>query len=64
MGTGEDLPWQYVRTEPRLKNTEALLNNRVYKIDGDLIHRPGPRLVEALEQVAQFIHPELFKEIK
>jgi iron complex transport system substrate-binding protein len=47
-----------------LKNTEALLNNRVYKIDGDLIHRPGPRLVEALEQVAQFIHPELFKEIK
>jgi len=64
MGTGEDLPWQYVRTEPRLKSTEALLNNRVYEIDGDLIHRPGPRLVEALEQVAQFIHPELFKEIK
>ena len=60
MGTGEDLPWQYVRTEPRLKNTKALLNNRVYKIDGDLIHRPSPRLVEALEQVAQFIHPELF----
>ncbi|GAH88424.1 unnamed protein product, partial [marine sediment metagenome] len=64
MGTGEDLPWQYVRTEPRLKNTEALLNNRVYKIDGDLIHRPTPRLVEALEQVAQFIHPELFNKIK
>ncbi len=62
MGTGEDLPWQYVRTEPRLKTTEALLNNRVYKIDGDLIHRPSPRLVEALEQVAQFIHPELFKQ--
>ena len=64
MGTGEDLPWQYVRTEPRLKNTEALLNNRVYKIDGDLIHRPSPRLVEALEQVAQFIHPELFGKFK
>lgn len=62
MGTGEDLPWQYVRTEPRLKTTEALLNNRVYKIDGDLIHRPTPRLVEALEQVAQFIHPELFNQ--
>jgi iron complex transport system substrate-binding protein len=62
MGTGEDLPWQYVRTEPRLKNTKALLNNRVYKIDGDLIHRPSPRLVEALEQVAQFIHPELFNQ--
>jgi len=62
MGTGEDLPWQYVRTETRLKNTKALLNNRVYKIDGDLIHRPSPRLVKALEQVAQFIHPELFNQ--
>ena len=62
MGTGEDLPWQYVRTEPRLKTTEALLNNRVYKIDADLTARPGPRIVEALEQIAQFIHPELFNQ--
>ncbi len=61
MGTGEDLPWQYVQTEPRLKNTQALLNDRIYKIDGDLIHRPGPRIVEALEQMACFIHPKLFK---
>jgi iron complex transport system substrate-binding protein len=61
MGTGEDLPWQYIKSEPRLKNTQALLNSRVYKIDGDLIHRPGPRIVDALEQTAQFIHPELFK---
>ncbi|MBM3118662.1 MAG: cobalamin-binding protein [Chloroflexi bacterium] len=64
MGTGEDLPWQYVKSEPRLKNTQALLNNRVYKIDGDLIHRPGPRIVEALEQTARFIHPELFEAAK
>ncbi len=64
MGTGEDLPWQYIKSESRLKNTQALLNGRVYKIDGDLIHRPGPRIVEALEQMAQFIHPELFGQIK
>jgi len=61
MGSGKDLPWQYVQTEPRLENTQALLNDRVYKIDGDVIHRPGPRIVDALEQMAQFIHPELFK---
>ena len=61
MGSGEDLPWQYVQTEPRLENTQALLNDRVYKIDGDVIHRPGPRIVDALEQMAQFIHPEFFK---
>jgi iron complex transport system substrate-binding protein len=64
MGTGEDLPWQYIKSESRLKNTQALLADRVYKIDGDLIHRPGPRIVEALEQMAQFIHPELFGQIK
>jgi len=40
-----------------------LLNDRVYKIDGDLAHRAGPRIVDALEQMAQFIHPELFEEI-
>jgi iron complex transport system substrate-binding protein len=61
MGSGEDLPCQYVQTEPRLENTQALLNGRIYKIDGDIIHRPGPRIVDALEQMAQFIHPELFK---
>jgi iron complex transport system substrate-binding protein len=64
MGTGEDLPWQYIKAESRLKNTQALLNDRVYKIDGDLIHRPGPRVVEALEEMTQFIHPELFEKFK
>jgi len=64
MGAGEDLPWQYIKSESRLKNTQALLTDRVYKIDGDLIHRPGPRIVEALEQMAQFIHPELFERIQ
>ncbi len=60
MGSGQDLPWQYIKTESRLKDTRALLNGRVYKVDGDLIDRPGPRSVDALEQVARFIHPELF----
>jgi iron complex transport system substrate-binding protein len=64
MGSGEDMPWQYIQTEPRLENTQALLNSRVYKIDGDIIHRSGPRIVDALEQMTQFIHPEFFKLTK
>jgi len=60
MGTGEDSPWQYIKSEPRLENISALLHSRVYKIDGDLIHRPGPRIVDALEKMAEFIHPQLF----
>lgn len=62
MGSGEDLPFQYVKTEPRLRNVDARINNRVYSIDVDLAGRPGPRIVDALEQFAESIHPELFKE--
>jgi iron complex transport system substrate-binding protein len=64
MGTGADAPLQFARTEPRLGNTAARLNNRVYSIDVDIVGRPGPRITDALEQFARFIHPELFKEAK
>jgi len=62
MGSGKDLSFQYVRTEPRLRNVDARRNNRVYKIDTNLCSRPGPRIVDALEKFAEFIHPELFKK--
>ena len=44
-----------------LKNSPAVLNNRVYKIDGDYLSRPGPRLVDGLEEMARALHPEAFK---
>ena len=62
MGTGADAPLQFAMTEPRLRNTDARQNNRVYAIDIDLAGRAGPRIADALEQFARFIHPELFKE--
>ena len=62
MGTGEDLPLQFATTEERLSETDARINNRIYGINVDLVGRPGPRIVEALEQFAAFIHPELFKK--
>jgi iron complex transport system substrate-binding protein len=36
-------------------------NNRVFAFDDNLISRPGPRLIDGLEQMAQLLHPELFK---
>lgn len=60
MGTGEDLPLQFAVTEERLSETDARINNKIYGINVDLVGRPGPRIVEALEQFATFIHPELF----
>ena len=44
-----------------LKNSPAVQNNRVYLINGDLLTRPGPRLVDGLEQMAHVLHPEAFK---
>jgi iron complex transport system substrate-binding protein len=43
------------------KNSPAVKNGRVFKINADIISRPGPRLVDALEQIAKFLHPEKFQ---
>lgn len=43
---------------PALKNSPAVLNDRVYKINDDHLSRPGPRLVEGLEEMARVLHPE------
>ncbi len=44
-----------------LRNSPAVQNGRVYVIDGDLLTRPGPRLVDGLEQIAHALHPQAFK---
>ncbi len=61
MGEGADLPFQFASTEPRLENVDARINGRVYEIHTDLVGRPTPRMIDGLEQLAEFIHPELFK---
>jgi len=61
-GEAKEATYNWVKTEPRLKDVSARKEGRIYQIDADLINRPGPRIVEALEKFAEFIHPELFKE--
>ena len=60
-GEGAVLPYQFALTEERLRDVDARVNGRVYKINTDLVGRPGPRIVDGLERFAEFIHPELFK---
>ena len=43
------------------KDSPAVKNGRIYKINADIISRPGPRLIDALEQIAKDLHPEKFK---
>ena len=50
-------------TEPNevFKTSAAMRNGRVYKINADLISRPAPRIVDALEQIARDLHSENFE---
>ena len=39
----------------------AVLNNKVFDIDNDTVTRPGPRLIDGVETLAELIYPEIFK---
>lgn len=43
------------------ESIDAVKNDRIYPIDDNLVSRPGPRLVDGLEELAKLFHPELFK---
>ena len=45
-----------------LNQSPAVLHNRVYKLNGDHLVRPGPRAVDGLEEIAMALHPESFKQ--
>lgn len=42
-------------------NSLAVKSNKVFKINADILSRPGPRLVDALEQIAKSLHPEKYE---
>jgi iron complex transport system substrate-binding protein len=60
MGSGGSSPYQFIATDPRLEGTSARINGNIYQIDSDIVNRAGPRIVDALEEMARIIHPELF----
>lgn len=43
---------------PGWQTIKAIKNKRVYPVNPDAISRPGPRLVDALEEVAKILYPE------
>ncbi len=40
----------------------AVKNGHVFEVDNDTVTRPGPRLIEGVETLAEFIYPEIFKQ--
>jgi iron complex transport system substrate-binding protein len=45
-----------VEPNDAFKGSPAVRAGRVYTINADLLSRPGPRIVDAIEQIAQDIH--------
>jgi iron complex transport system substrate-binding protein len=59
-------PWVPVTVEslgerPGWGTLSAVVNNRVYGIETNWFDRPGPRLVDAYEALAAYLHPEAFE---
>lgn len=48
------------RKRPGWEGITAVRQGRIYAIDDNLISRPGPRIVDALEQIARWLYPERF----
>jgi iron complex transport system substrate-binding protein len=45
----------------RLTSLPAIKTGRVHSVDGNLMHRYGPRFLDGLDQLARAIHPEAFR---
>lgn len=57
----EELTAQNIKARPGWGGIKAVRAGRIYLVNGDIVSRPGPRLVEALEIIARRLHPDLFR---
>jgi iron complex transport system substrate-binding protein len=47
---------EVLKGHPAWREVTAVKQDRIYIIDGDLVDRPGPRIVQGLEKIAEIIH--------
>lgn len=57
----EDKTVESIKTRPGYEAINAIRNDKVYLLEPNIVSRPGPRIVEALELVAKTLHPDLFE---
>jgi iron complex transport system substrate-binding protein len=50
-----------LQAHPAWREIAAVKQGRVCFVNGDLVSRPGPRIVDGLAEIAKAIHPEIFK---
>ena len=52
---------EIVAARPGWEDLRAVKNGQVYPFDDNLVSRPGPRLVDGLEELAKLLHPGLWE---
>ncbi|QTD43525.1 ABC transporter substrate-binding protein [Sporosarcina sp. Te-1] len=57
-----DNPAEGVLARDGWQEVNAIKDNQVFDVDSDTVTRPGPRLIEGVEQLAKLIYPEVFGE--
>lgn len=50
-----------VKERPGWETIPAVQSDSIYPFDDNLVSRPGPRLVDGLEQLAKLLRPDLFE---
>ncbi|MDD3888419.1 MAG: cobalamin-binding protein [Syntrophomonadaceae bacterium] len=55
------IPPEEIAARKGWKEISFVKNNRIYTIDSDCLTIAGPRIVEGLEKMAEYLYPELFK---
>ena len=61
MGGVPTISKETLEAHPAWKEMTAVKQGKIAFINGDLVSRPGPRIVEGIEEMAKKIHPELFE---
>ncbi|SOC11415.1 iron complex transport system substrate-binding protein [Ureibacillus xyleni] len=57
-----DNPSEQVLAREGWAEVPAVKNGEVFDVDNDTVTRPGPRLIEGVETLAELIYPETFKQ--
>ncbi|MCZ2257461.1 ABC transporter substrate-binding protein [Sporosarcina sp. G11-34] len=57
-----DNPAEGVLAREGWEEVPAIKNEQVFDVDSDTVTRPGPRLIEGVENLAKIIYPEVFGE--
>ncbi|MFQ5721533.1 MAG: ABC transporter substrate-binding protein [Candidatus Aminicenantales bacterium] len=54
----------WITNEKSFQGVRAVVSHRLYYLDENMATRPGPRLIDALEELARLLHPQFFENIK